>query len=369
MDKMIAFIKKQFVLCVTFIFALVTCFVIHPDKKYLEYINIAVIIQLFSLMTAVSGLSEAGLFNSLAVKLGSKFSDTRSLARGLVFISCFLAMFVTNDVALITIVPFTLLLLEGIKDEKIKIVTIVLEAIAANIGSMLTPVGNPQNIYLYDEFGMSLIPFFKAVFPFFVLACIMLSVAVMLIPKEKIVIAVDEKFGINKFKTVLFTLIFIVSLLCVLRLINIYVCLAFVLTVGFAGEKRAFLKVDYALLLTFVCFFIFTGNLSRVGMISDFLSKVVLNREIMAAAALSQIISNVPAAVMLSDFTTNGEALLIGVNVGGLGTPIASLASLIALQAYRRSKTADSKRFLAIFLSVNFLMLSSNLALSSGLPS
>ena len=350
---MLKFIKSQPVLVIAFIAALVTVFVVPPDADYAGYINRTVLIQLFGLMAAVAGLRSAGVFGRITDIMLRKAGTVRRLAVVFTLLNFFSSMLVTNDVALITFVPLTILVFSGIKDEKSRILTIVLETAAANMGSMLTPVGNPQNLFLYDTYKLTPLIFLKTMLPSGVLSLVLLLAMTLLLPDKDCSVAEQSGGSIDKVKLGGFAGLFLMCLLTVLRVVPDLVCLGAAVVICLIFDRKILAKVDYALLATFVCFFIFVGNIARIEAVREFFSGILSGRELVVSVLLSQVISNVPAAVMLSGFTDNGTALLLGVDIGGLGTIIASLASLISFQFYRQSEGAQSGRYMLVFTEVS----------------
>lgn len=355
--KAAALFRSQPVLVISFFAALVTVFIIPPDKGYSGYCNRTVLIQLFALMTAVAGLRSIGVFDSATRYILQKTGNLRALARVLILICFFTSMLVTNDVALLTFVPLTILLYRGIHDEKSRIFTIVLETAAANMGSMMTPIGNPQNLYLYDEFGLTAADFIKTTLPAGAASLICLMLFTMKLPKTVCTAPEASAGSISKSRCIAYTALFALCLASVLRFVPDWVCLIAAVLAAVVFDVSLLKKVDYALLATFVCFFVFVGNIARIGAVSDFFQRILSGREILVAVGLSQVISNVPAAVMLAGFTENGKALLLGVDIGGLGTMIASLASLISFQIYRKSEGAKPGRYMLSFTAVSLVML------------
>ena len=357
MKSIVKFVKSQPVLVIAFLAALITVFIVPPDMEYLGYCNVTVLIQLFGLMVAVAGLRGAGIFDLVTEKMMKRAGNVRLLGLVLVLICFFSSMLVTNDVALITFVPLTILIFRDIRDEKSRILVIVLETAAANLGSMLTPVGNPQNLFLYDEFGLTMGTFLQVMLPVGVVSLVCLAGLVFLLPKRECAAPAASETVIPKVRMTAFLLLFLLCLLSVFRVVPDYVCLIGAVLAAAVFDRSLFVKVDYALLATFVCFFVFVGNIARIEAVRGFFSEILGGRELFVSVALSQVISNVPAAVMLSGFTENGTELLLGVNLGGLGTIIASLASLISFQFYRKSEGARSGRYLLTFTLVSVVML------------
>jgi Na+/H+ antiporter NhaD/arsenite permease-like protein len=351
------FIKAQPVLVISLLLAAATMFIIPPDKEYIGYCNRTVLIELFALMAAVAGLRSIGIFDKLTRIIISKTGTVRRLGAVLTLICFFSAMFVTNDVALITFVPLTLLIYSSINDSKSLILTVVLETAAANLGSMMTPVGNPQNLFLYDKYGLTAMTFLKTMLPVGVVGLAAVMGLTLLLPKDKCKAPESRDTEILKFKAAVYTGLFLVCIAAVFRLIPDWVCLIAALAAALVCDIRLLGKVDYALLATFVGFFVFVGNIARIEAVSDFFSRILSGRELISGALLSQVISNVPAAVMLAEFTDNGTQLLLGVDIGGFGTLIASLASLISFQLYRKDEKAQTGRYFAVFSVINFALL------------
>lgn len=353
---MVKFIKKQPVLTAAFFAAVITMFFVPPDKGYSDYINRTVLIQLFSLMTAVAGLRSLGIFEKITDMMLEKAGTVRRLGQIFVLICFFSSMVVTNDVALLTFIPLTLIALKR-ADRKSLILTIVLETAAANLGSMLTPVGNPQNLFIYDIYKLTAWVFIKTMAPAGIMSLLILMLLTLLLPKQKCTVSEKHDCELPAAPLTGYIVLFAVCLLTVFRVIPDYICLLAAIACALVFDSKLLKKVDYPLLATFVCFFVFVGNIARIDAIGSFFSDIMSGREIIVSAALSQVISNVPAAVMLSGFTGSGTQLLLGVNLGGLGTLIASLASLISFQFYRTTEGADQVKYIAVFSAVNFGML------------
>jgi Na+/H+ antiporter NhaD/arsenite permease-like protein len=356
----IYFIKTEIVLFISALAALLTMFFVPPSIDYIDYLDLRVLSLLFCLMIVVAGLNETGIFLLLSKRLLHKINNTRSLYFLLVLLSFFSSMFITNDVALITFVPFAIMILNMTGLSKHLIPVIVLQTIAANLGSMLTPIGNPQNLYLYTYYDISLYEFFKITCPYTAISFILLCGMILLLRKEPLPtsFAEDNKTDEKKTYTVaLYCVLFIVCLLCVMRMIDYRITLFFVIISVLIFERKILRKVDYCLLLTFLSFFVFVGNLGNIPEIKDFLMHLLFNKELPISIAASQIISNVPAAVLLSAFTKDYRALILGTDIGGLGTIVASLASLISFKFYCKTKDSQPGKFLGLFTLYNILFL------------
>ncbi len=352
-----SFIRREPVLIIAAAAALASCFAVPPDGAYHGYIDFRTLALLYCLMTVVSGLRSAGLFAYMAHVLCEKAGNVRAMGVLLVLMSFFSSMLITNDVALLTFVPFAVVVMGMAQHWRELIRVVVLQTAAANLGSMLTPVGNPQNLYLYSRYSMGFGEFLRVTFPVWALSLVLLLAACLALPRAKLDAFLGEEPTPEKGKLRLYLLLFAVCLLVVLRVIGWPVMLAAVLAALLVFDRKMLLRADFMLLLTFVAFFIFAGNLARVEAVDTLLRRLLAGHELAAGILASQVISNVPAALLLSGFTENARALVLGVNIGGLGTPIASLASLISLKLYSHSEHAHNGRYLLTFTAVNVLLL------------
>lgn len=372
--------QKETVCCIAFLLAVISmCFVV-PSKNYISYIDFRVLALLFCLMAVVRGFSSIGVFTRLGTMLLTHVHSLRMLSALFIFLCFFFSMLITNDVALITFVPFTILVLSMAEQKKFLIPVIVLETIAANLGSMLTPLGNPQNLYLYTISGLSIGAFVRIMLPYSFVSAILLLIFILFLPKDTVSTAtaantanstntvtasntsnvICEAVKARKNSRILFTAYLILLLLCLLTVLHILpyqIMFLLVLTGFLLLDYRVLKDVDYFLLLTFLCFFIFIGNMKQISLVHELISKLLVHHEVLMGIGASQIISNVPAAILLSGFTDDYSALLIGVNLGGLGTLIASLASLISFKFYTNSNGNDTRRFLGIFTLYNVIFL------------
>lgn len=349
-------LKKEIVAVIAFLAAAISC-LFAPIVNYVDYIDTDLIGVLFGLMAVVAGFAENNVFKKLTELILSAAGDTRRLADVLVMTVFFISMLITNDVALIAFIPFTLMLYSEIG--KSPVYVIVLQTIAANLGSTLTPFGNPQNLYLFSVSKMTSAEFFSITLPVTAVSLGMLVLSLLFIKKEPISLKNDhEKVKIlNPRYLNLYAVLFILCVLAVFDIVDTISVFASVCVVVAIIQPKIFSKVDYGLLVTFVCFFIFVGNIKNTPQISEFMSGMIAGHEFESALAASQIISNVPAAIMLSAFTDNWKALLLGTDIGGLGTLIASLASLITYKNYARSENADTGRFIMVFTLMNIIFL------------
>lgn len=347
-------IKQEAVLFTAFICAVFTMFFVPPSPNYVDYIDFRVLALLFCLMVVVAGVQSCGLFDVLAQKLLSGPKSIRYLCLLLILMPFAGSMLITNDVALLAFVPFAIVVLDMIKRPQYLILVITAQTLAANLGSMATPIGNPQNLFLYSKYHIPIMSFFASMLPYTLLSLLVLVLMVFLVKKESIEIRFDAPKTISKPRQVyLMAGLFFFCLLSVLHLIHYGVVLALVLAAMLLFARDLFRKADYSLLATFVFFFICAGNIGQIGQIREFLTGIMEKSTLVSSILSSQLISNVPAAVLLSGFTDQWKELLIGVNVGGLGTLIASLASLISFKLYLKTSGARPLRYLGVFTAAN----------------
>lgn len=366
--KLINLIKKDTVLVAAWLLAVLSAFFVHPGPEYAGYIDLRTLGILWALMLIIQGWNREGVFDSIGKWMLGCIRSVRMLIFALVFICFISSMLITNDVALITFVPFAIMLLENMGRRDLTISVIVLQTVAANLGSMLTPIGNPQNLYLYGLSGMSAFELVNLMLPYTLMSAVLLIVCVFIMTGVKKADSAGSLTGQpadraadgsqSRRRSIIYLFLFIFMLLGVLRLLPWIIPVLAAAAVILAVDRSLLLKADYALLATFTGFFIFTGNMGRIPSISDFLQGMISGREVPVAVLLSQVISNVPAALLLSGFTTDHSSLLIGVDLGGLGTLIASMASLISWKAYAGVENASKGRYLTVFTLVNLVFLS-----------
>ena len=355
--KLLYFVKKNVVLCVAALAALVTCFLVPPSAEYLSYFDYKTLACLFITLAVVCALRQIRFFAILARKIVQGCGSLRLLALALVYITFIGSMIIANDMALITFLPLGYYALHVTKNEKHMALLFILQNISANLGGMLTPFGNPQNLYLYSYFNIPTGEFTTIMLPPFLLSVAMLTVCCLFFPKQSL--SVDTELGVklDKKRTVLYLALFAVTILIVFRLVPWAVGLALIPVVLFFVERDALHMVDYPLLGTFVFFFIFAGNLSRIPAVNDFVGGLLEKGTLLVTAACCQVMSNVPSAILLSRFTDNYRELLLGVNIGGTGTPIASLASLITMSEFRMLNPGHTKQYIGLFALLNAVFL------------
>lgn len=355
------FIKKEAVLCIALGLAALSVFWQPVDRGYLEYIDWDTLMLLFCLMAAMAGFQRLGVFQRIGDALLAAVKDTRSILLILCFLPFFFSMLITNDVALITFVPFGMIVLQMCGKEKLVIPLVVLQTIAANMGSSLTPIGNPQNLYLYGQSGAKVGDFLLWMLPYTLVTGICIGLAVLFQKKEKVDYRPEKGGAVwgkkRKLYFISYAVLFLFCLLSVAKVLSpmllFFVTLAFLLAV----DRKILRCIDYALLGTFIGFFIFIGNLGRIPAFRDFFAGILTGHETLAGVISSQVISNVPAALLLSGFTDKWESLVVGTNLGGLGTLIASMASLISYKQMVRQYPGLKGKYFLYFTLGNVGML------------
>lgn len=397
-------VRKDPVLVVAIVLAIISCAAVPPDAAYAEYVDLRTIGMLFSLMTIMAGLSRLGVFRIACRHLLSAVRGPRRLALALTFLAFFSSMLITNDVALVTFAPFALLALRTLDSPRHACFTVVMMTIAANLGSMLTPIGNPQNLYLYSTSHMALTDFLLLMLPYAAAALVLLVGAIAFfgrIPehaKEKAARSVDagnpasssedgsadspatcgeadnaasatdanetpqlasdaDDPAPSPLRALPWAALFVLALLSVAHILPYQAIVAVTIVVALAADRRALLHVDYALLFTFIAFFVFVGNVGRIEMVSAALAQLIDGHELAVAVIASQVLSNVPAAILLSGFTSNFAALIVGTNLGGLGTLIASMASLISYKQVALVLPREKGRYFVLFTVWNIAFL------------
>ncbi len=359
--KIIRFLKRETVLTCAWILAIISAFFVHPDSRYISYIDFSSLLILWSLMVIMQFFSSEGIFVLTGKKLLTLTKKIWQLALVLILLCFFTSMLITNDVALITFVPFSILMLTACNRKDLLIPVIVLQTIAANTGSMFTPVGNPQNLYLFSLMNCSLKEFLMLMLPYTGFSFILLLGGILLLKNKTEPcgnMKDDSSFiRINPLTSGIYALLFITAILTVLKFIPFYVLAGLVLIATLIIKAPILLKADYALLFTFIGFFIFTGNIARIEVFKKALENLVAGNEVLTGIAASQVISNVPAALLLSGFASNLKALTTGVNIGGLGTLIASMASLISYKLYTQTPECKKSSYMLYFTTANIITL------------
>ena len=352
------YLRNDVVLSVSLLLALLSCLIEPPSLKYLRYIDFNTLIMLFCLMLIIEGLREQNFLQFIGSRILIKVKTRRGIVFTLIFLCFISSMFITNDVSLITFVPFGIMILEMINLTDKLCGTVTLMTIAANLGSMFTPIGNPQNLYLFSLSGMGVPEFLELMWLYTGLAAFMLTIVVLVFyPEEHLQLDIKTERLKDKRTVCFYLVLFALCVLTVAHFVPHLVLLAIVAAALLYKNKSLFRQIDYSLLLTFVAFFVFIGNLGRIPAFSGWLQAILAGREVLVAVLASQVTSNVPAALLLSGFTDETAALIIGTNLGGLGTLIASMASLISYRQIARELPEEKGRYFKLFTLSNLIFL------------
>ena len=347
--------KNEIVFALAATLAIITSFFSFPK---IEYIDFKVLFTLFNLMIIVTAFNHIKILDKIAVSLLTKFDNSKKISAVLIYLTFFSSMLITNDVALITFVPLTLIISKRANLSVMKLV--IFQTIAANVGSSLTPMGNPQNLFIFSYYNLTAFEFFKIMLPCALLGILWLFILNSTEKNKKLKFDLEDIVIESKLQVLVFCALFIFIILSVFNIVNYKLAFIITILVVLLLNKDLLVKVDYILLLTFVCFFIFIGNLSNLSFIEQYAKVFLQNKSTtyIASIALSQIISNVPCSILLANFTSNWRELLLGVNIGGLGTLIASLASVISYKLYTNENADEKKdKYLSYFTLYNLISL------------
>ncbi len=356
-NKLVSFIKNNAVLCVAFVLALITSCIVPPDKAYVDYFDFKTLTCLFCVLAVVCALKNVRFFYALAQKIVSLFKTARLCVLALVYVTFIGSMLIANDMALLTFLPLGYFVLSSTGKTKYMAVTFILQNIAANLGGMLTPFGNPQNLYLYTKFSIPTTEFMGIMLPHFLFSVALITLCCFLFVKSEPLTLEGEKITLPIPRTAFYLGLFALSIVIVFRVIPYIIGLIVIVVSLLIADRKALKKVDYPLLFTFVFFFIFAGNMSRISAVRDLISSLLGKDALLISTLSCQLISNVPSAILLSQFTGNYSELLVGVNIGGVGTLISSLASLITFREYVKHNPKKTGYYIAVFSAFNFAFL------------
>jgi len=350
-------VKQNIVLTIATLAAVITCFLVPPDTGYLDYFDMNTLTCLLLTLAVIVCLKRIRFFTILARRIVLMTGSLRKLALALIYITFIGSMIIANDMALITFLPLGYFALKATNNERYMAYVFILQNIAANLGGMLTPFGNPQNLFLYSYFKIPTGEFTLIMLPPFLLSVAMLTAGCLLMKKQTLKIDTELSPTLPKWRTAIYITLFALSILIVFRVIPYWLGLLIILPAVFIMDKGAYKQVSWDLLLTFVMFFIFSGNLSRLPAVSNFFSGLLEQSTLLTSTLSCQCISNVPTAILLSRFTENYRELLLGVNIGGSGTIIASLASLITFSEFKMLYPDKTGKYFALFTLINLIFL------------
>ena len=351
------FVKKNIVMVIAFVAAVVTAFIVPPDSAYVDYFDFKTLTCLFCVLAVVCALKNIRFFYILARKIVELFKTARMSVLALVYITFIGSMLIANDMALLTFLPLGFFVLNETGMKKYMAFTFIMQNIAANLGGMLTPFGNPQNLYLYSKFDIPTVEFMGIMLVPFLLSIALITLCCLVFVKGEELSLKEEAVSLPAARTVVYLLLFALSIVIVFRGIPYWIGLIVIPIAIFFLDRDALKRVDYPLLLTFVFFFIFAGNMARIDVVRGGLGFLMEQNALVYSTLSCQVISNVPSAILLSQFTTNYRELLLGVNIGGVGTLIASLASLITLREYTKNDPKGTRAYIIKFSLFNFAFL------------
>ena len=337
--------------------AVVTACIVPPDAAYLGYFDVKTLTCLFCVLAVVCALKNIQFFYILAKKIVQCFRNARMAILVLVYITFIGSMLIANDMALLTFLPLGYLVLSSTGKQKYMAFTFVMQNIAANLGGMLTPFGNPQNLYLYTKFAIPTLEFMQIMLLPFLVSVALITVCCLIFVKGEPLEVADEKVRLPLWRTVLYLALFVLAIAIVFRGIPYWIGLIVIPAVLLFADRKALKMVDYPLLLTFVFFFVFAGNMARIEWVRNIFSALLDKSTLLFSILSCQFISNVPSAILLSQFTLNYRELLLGVNIGGVGSLIASLASLITFREYTAHNPGKSGYYMRTFTLFNLLFL------------
>lgn len=350
----LSFLKKDMVFTISLVLAAASCLVQTPKA---EYLNFPVLISLFNLMLAIKAFEELKVLDKFAILILNKCNNSKSVSAKLILLCFFSSMIVTNDVALLTFVPLTLVISRKTKMPMME--TIILQTIAANIGSSLTPMGNPQNLFIYSNYGITALSFFTTVLLIAIVGILSLYLFIQRLDQKELKVEIAPIQINDSKRTMVWGSVLVVIIASIFGFIPYQVALVLTLMTVVVLNLKLLFKIDYFLLLTFICFFIFVGNISNTNVVHTMASASLKDADsiFFNSILVSQFISNVPASILLAEFTTNWKPLLLGVNIGGLGTIIASMASVISYKLYMQTYPNNGKKYLLKFSLYNFSFL------------
>ena len=356
-NKCCSFVKKNAVMCIALIAAIVTSLIIPIDKEYVGYFDYKTLTCLFCVLSVVCALKNINFFYMLARKVVQLFKTARMSILALVYITFIGSMLIANDMALLTFLPLGYFVLTTTGKQKYMAFTFIMQNIAANLGGMLTPFGNPQNLYLYSKFEIPNMEFMGIMAPPFIISVLLITLCCIVFVKPEPLCLSDEKIVLDPKRTILYLALFALSIVIVFRGIPYWIGLIIIPSVLLIVDRKALKMVDYGLLFTFVFFFIFAGNMARIEVVRELFSTLLEKSTLLFSVVSCQFISNVPSAILLSQFTNNYSDLLVGVNIGGVGTLIASLASLITFREYTKHNPGKTGYYVGMFSAFNFSFL------------
>lgn len=358
MRKILGWCKNNFIFMIVVCIAIISCFFVPIDKGYIGYFDSAgqTLTCIFSILIIVAGLENIDFFHKVARIIVKKFKSVRTIILALIFITYISALINANDMALLTFLPLSYLVLKYTNQQKYLAFTFIMQNVASNLGGMISPIGNPQNIYLFSYYNIGLLEFLKIMAIPTLAALVLIVVICLFVKKEPVVFEDNYNHKVSVPKLIVFAILFVLTFLVVCNVIPFYVALPIVMITMLILDKKTYLQVDYTVPLTFVCFFVFSGNMARIPVINELMTNFADKQTFLCAYLSCQLISNVPTSVLLSKFTNNFPALLVSVNVASLGIIFSSLSGVIALKCFLKYKDKDTKHGAWYYIGLDFLV-------------
>jgi len=358
MGKFKSWLKTNAIFVIVVIVAVISCFIVPIDKGYLSYFDGAfeTLTCIFGILIIVAGLENIDFFHKVARFIIKKFKSVRSIVLTLIFITYVSALINANDMALLTFLPLSYLVLKYINKTEYLAFTFIMQNIASNLGGMISPIGNPQNIFLFSYYDIGLLEFFKIMAIPTLCALLLIVVSVMFVKPEKVEYQDKYDHKIDYYRLAIYAILFVLTFFVVIGVVPFYIVLAITILTMLFCDRKSFLQVDYTIPLIFVGFFIFSGNMERIPFVANFMTKFADKQTFLCAYISCQFISNVPTSILLSKFTGNFPALLVSVNVASLGIIFSSLSGVIALKCFVKYNPKNSKHKAWYYIGFDLLM-------------
>ena len=357
LHTVLEFCKKNVVMLIALALAIITAIFVPISKEYLDYFDFKTLACLYCVLAVVCALKNVRFFYKLAQSIVSVFKNLKICVLALVYVTFIGSMLIANDMALLTFLPLGYVVLNTTGKKDYMAFTFIMQNIAANLGGMLTPFGNPQNLYIFNRFTIPTLEFMGIMIVPFLISIALITLCVLVFIKAEPLEVSEEKIDLPPLKTAVYLALFALAIIIVFNVIPYWIGIIVITLVLLILDRKALVKVDYPLLLTFVFFFIFAGNMAKIEPVKNFLSYLLDKNTLLVSILSCQVISNVPTSILLSQFTNNYKALLLGVNIGGVGTLISSLASLITLREFLKRSPEKSGNYLLLFSVINFAFL------------
>lgn len=356
--KILNWIKSNIIFVIVVIIASISCIFVPIDSGYIEYFDGSgqTLTAIFGILLIVAGLENIDFFHKVARLVVKKFKSVRTIILALIFITYVSALVNANDMALLTFLPLSYLVLKYINKTEYLAFTFVMQNIASNLGGMISPIGNPQNIYLFSFYDIGLLEFFKIMAIPTLAALVLIIITCLFIKPDKVEYNDEYEHKLNIPKLIVYGVLFVATFLVVCNVLPFYIVLPILVVTMLICDYKSFAKVDYTIPLTFCAFFIFSGNMGRIPVVASLIETMANTQTFLCSYILCNLISNVPTSILLSNFTANYPALLVSVNIASLGIIFSSLSGIIALKMFCKYNPKASKHGAWYYIGVDLLM-------------